>query len=155
MKPKFDQYFAADAWLRLWSLILVFILKLALIKILKFKFCVDACLVEIVKSMLGRDSKDEIWSRFYKNLWYVLNLRAFGNVFFYNFMLKKTCLKVQILQYIFLDWKCPHPLGTFLKIDLFWWRQPSLSERKKFPSPPGTCETTWETSRSNFWSTWS
>ena len=27
---------------------------------LKFKFCVDACLVEIVKLMLGRDSKDEI-----------------------------------------------------------------------------------------------
>ena len=36
MKLKFSQFFAADFWLRLWSLILVEILKLALVKILKF-----------------------------------------------------------------------------------------------------------------------
>ena len=35
-------------------------MKLGLVKILKFKFCVDACLVEILKLMLGRDSKNEI-----------------------------------------------------------------------------------------------
>ena len=34
--------FAADAWLRLWSLILVEILRLGLVKILKFKFSQDA-----------------------------------------------------------------------------------------------------------------
>ena len=42
--------FAADAWLRLWSLILVKILKLGLVKILKFK----------LKLMFGQDSEDEI-----------------------------------------------------------------------------------------------
>ena len=36
MKLKFGQFFAVDFWLRLWSLILVEILKLALVKILKF-----------------------------------------------------------------------------------------------------------------------
>ena len=35
---KFSQFFAADVWLRLRSLILVEILKLGLVKILKFKF---------------------------------------------------------------------------------------------------------------------
>ena len=32
-----------------------------------------------------------------------------------NFILKKACLKVQNLQYNFLDLKCPPPLGTFPK----------------------------------------
>ena len=36
MKLKFGQFFAADFWLRLWTLILVEILKLGLAKILKF-----------------------------------------------------------------------------------------------------------------------
>ena len=34
----FSQYFAADDWLRLGSLILVEVLKLKLVKILKFNF---------------------------------------------------------------------------------------------------------------------
>ena len=34
LKLKLGQYFAADVWLRLWSLILVKILKLGLVKIL-------------------------------------------------------------------------------------------------------------------------
>ena len=37
LKLKFSQYFAADPWLRLWGLFLVEILKLRLVKILKFK----------------------------------------------------------------------------------------------------------------------
>ena len=41
-KLKFDQYFGANAWWRLWSLILVEILKLGLIKLLKFKFIRNA-----------------------------------------------------------------------------------------------------------------
>ena len=36
--------------------------------------------------------------------------------FFFNFMPNKPCLKVQILQYKFLNWKCLPPLGTFPKI---------------------------------------
>ena len=37
------------------------ILKLGLVKILKFKFSrnADICLIEILKLMLGRDSEDE------------------------------------------------------------------------------------------------
>ena len=55
---KFGQYFAADAWLRLWSFILVEILKLGLVKILKLKFSRNAeiwlgfwswCLVDILE----------------------------------------------------------------------------------------------------------
>ena len=42
LKLKFDQYFAADTWFILWSLILVKILKLGLVKILKFKFSQNA-----------------------------------------------------------------------------------------------------------------
>ena len=58
LKLKFGHYFAADAWLWLWSLFLVAILKLGLVKIFKFKFCRNAdvwlifwswCLVEILK----------------------------------------------------------------------------------------------------------
>ena len=41
-KIKIGQYFAADASLRLWSLILVTILKLCLAKILKFEFSQNA-----------------------------------------------------------------------------------------------------------------
>ena len=39
-----------------------------------------------------------------------------------TFMLKKPCLKVQILQYKFLDWKWPPPppFGTFPKIHPIW-----------------------------------
>ena len=42
-------------------------------------------------------------------------------------MLKKPYLKVQNLQYKFLDWKLPPPpFGTFPKIHPFWRRHPSL-----------------------------
>ena len=51
----------SDVWLRLWSWILVEILKLGLAKIWKFKFLWRYwCLVEIFKLRLGRDSEDEI-----------------------------------------------------------------------------------------------
>ena len=50
-------------------------------------------------------------------MWYELNpwVRcAFGNVFlFYNFMLKKPCLKVQILQYKFWIKNDPPPFWNF------------------------------------------
>ena len=55
-KLKFGQYFVADAWLRLWNLIFLEILKQGLVEILKFKYCGIAyvwlwswswCLVEI------------------------------------------------------------------------------------------------------------
>ena len=50
--------------------------------------------------------------------------------FYIMFMLKKPCLKVQILQYKFLDWKCPPPpFGTFPKIHPFWRRRLSLRKR--------------------------
>ena len=44
------------------------------------------------------------------------------------FMLKKPYLKVQNLQYKFLDWKWPPPpFGTFPKIHPFWRCHPSLT----------------------------
>ena len=43
------------------------------------------------------------------------------------FMLKKAYLKVQNLQYKFLDWKWPPPFGTFPKIHPLWRRRLSLS----------------------------
>ena len=58
LKLKFGHYSATDAWLWLWSLILVAILRLGLVKIFQFKFCRNAdvwlrflswCLVEILK----------------------------------------------------------------------------------------------------------
>ena len=42
MKLDFGHYFATDAWLWLWSSILVEILKVGLLKIFKFKFCRNA-----------------------------------------------------------------------------------------------------------------
>ena len=55
----------SDVWLRSWSWILVEILKLGLAKIWKLKFLWRYwCLVEIFKLRLGRDSEDEILSRF-------------------------------------------------------------------------------------------
>ena len=72
LKLNFGHYFAADAWLWLWSSFLVEILKLGLVKILKFNFWRNAevwlrfwswCLVEILK-MIDQD--------LCKNLWYDL-----------------------------------------------------------------------------------
>ena len=45
-------------------------------------------------------------------------------------MVKKPCLKVQILQYRFLDWKWPPPFGTFPKIHPIWKRASSLREEE-------------------------
>ena len=64
LKMNFGQYFSADVWLRLWSWISVEILKLGLVQILKFKFCGDASLDEILELMLDRDFEDETWSKF-------------------------------------------------------------------------------------------
>ena len=75
LKLKFGQSFAADGWLRLWSLILVEILKLELVKILKLKFghyfATDAWLwlwsfVEML--MFGRDFEVGACSRFWRCL---------------------------------------------------------------------------------------
>ena len=64
LKLKFGHYFAADAWLWLWSSILVEALKLGLVKIFKFQVLWKCwCLVDILKLVLGRDSED-VWSRF-------------------------------------------------------------------------------------------
>ena len=85
LKLKFGQYFAAEVCLRWRSWILVKIMKLGLVKILKFKFSRDAdvwlkfwswCLVEILKMKFDQD--------LFSNLWYELNPRvrcAFGNVY--------------------------------------------------------------------------
>ena len=63
LKLKFGQHFAAYVWLELWSWILVKILKLGLVKILKFKFSRDAdvwlrfwswCMVEILKMKIDQ-----------------------------------------------------------------------------------------------------
>ena len=55
LEREFCQYFAADAWLRLWSLLLVEILKLGLVKILKLS------LVKMLR--LGWDSEDKVCVR--------------------------------------------------------------------------------------------
>ena len=77
MKLKFGRSFAADAWLWLWSSILVEILKLGLVKIYKFKFCRNAdvwlrfwswCLVEILK-MFDQDLCKNLWYDLKKLLW--------------------------------------------------------------------------------------
>ena len=79
------QFFSADLLKRLWSWILVRILKLDLAKNLKLRFYGKAddwlrfwswCLVEILKMKFDQD--------LFLNLWYDLNPRvccAFGNVF--------------------------------------------------------------------------
>ena len=70
LKLKFGHYFATDAWLWLWSSILVEILKLGLVKIYKFKFCRNAdvwlrfwswCLVKILK-MFDQDLCMNSWN---------------------------------------------------------------------------------------------
>ena len=69
---KFGQYFAPDVWFTLYipNWILVEILKLCLVKILKFKFSRNADIW--LKLLLGRYYEDEIWSRFFWTLvkWY-------------------------------------------------------------------------------------
>ena len=52
-------------WLRLWRLLLVEILKLRLVKILKFKLSRNADIwLRFLKLLLGQDYEDEIQSRF-------------------------------------------------------------------------------------------
>ena len=62
LKLKFDQYFAADAWWRLLSSILIKIMKLGLVKMLKFKCNQNVWLrfwswflVEIMKMKFDQD----------------------------------------------------------------------------------------------------
>ena len=87
--------FAADACLRLWSVILVEILKLDLVDILKFKFSKNDdvwlrfwswCLVDILKMKCEQDLCKNLWYDLNKLLWYAeLNSRvrcSFGNVYF-------------------------------------------------------------------------
>ena len=57
MKLKFGQYFAADVWSRLQSLILVKILNLGWVKILSLDLVGMLCLVQILKLMLNQDSE--------------------------------------------------------------------------------------------------
>ena len=77
LKLKFGHYFAADAWLWLWSSILLEILKLGLVKIFEFKFCRNAnvwlifwnwCLDEILK-MFDQDLCKNLWYDLKKLLW--------------------------------------------------------------------------------------
>ena len=73
LKLKFGQYFAADVWLRLRSLILVKILKLGLVKILSLH------LVKML--MFGWGFEVDAWSTFWG--WSLINQVhcAFGNVY--------------------------------------------------------------------------
>ena len=75
LKLQFDQYFADGVWLRIWFWILVEILKLSLVKILKFKFSRNAdvwlsfwsCyLVEILKMKFYQDLLKNLWYDFGK-----------------------------------------------------------------------------------------
>ena len=95
LKLMFRQDFVAEVWslfsswcLWFWSLILVEILKLGLVKIFKFKFFSKCwCLVEILKLVLDRLCKN-LWYDLKKLLWWAkLNPRvrcAFGNVFLFQ-----------------------------------------------------------------------
>ena len=73
------QYFAADAWLRLWNLILVEIVKLGLFKILMFEFSRNAddwlrfwswCLFKILKMKFYQDLCENLWYDLKKLLWF-------------------------------------------------------------------------------------
>ena len=72
-----------------------------------------------------------------------------------TFMLKKPCLKVQILQYKFLDWKWPPPLfGNFSEnsSDLEMWGIPkwsNIDENICKGSPLGSLQ-----SSSTIWAPW-
>ena len=62
LKLKFGHQFAADAWLWLWSSILVEILKLGLVNISKLKFCPD---FEHKVSRFGQDFEVDVEVRFW------------------------------------------------------------------------------------------
>ena len=64
LKLNFGQYFAVDVWLSLRSLILVKILKLGLVKILSLHLVEMLMFGWDFEVDAGRDSEDEIWSRF-------------------------------------------------------------------------------------------
>ena len=83
LKLNFGHYFATDAWLWLWSSILVEILKLGLIKIFKFKFCRNA----------------DVWLMF----WSWCLKHAFFNIFisYCKYKVSLTCLS-QVLFLLFL-----------------------------------------------------
>ena len=98
LRQDFEAEVAADPWLRLWRLFLVEILRLRLVKILKFKISRNAdiwlmfwscCLVEIMKIKSNQDLFENLWYDLKKLLWWAeLNPRvrcAFGNVYiWYN-----------------------------------------------------------------------
>ena len=71
LKLKFGHYFATDAWLWLWSSILVEILKLCLVKILSLS------LAEIL--MFGWDFEVNAWSRFWT--WNLINIFDMNSTF--------------------------------------------------------------------------
>ena len=94
LRQDFEAEVAADPWLRLWRLFLVEILRLRLVKILKFKISRNAdiwlmfwscCLVEIMKMKSNQDLFENLWYDLKKLLWWAeLNPRvrcAFGNDF--------------------------------------------------------------------------
>ena len=94
LRQDFEAEVAADPWLRLWRLFLVEILRLRLVKILKFKISQNAdiwlmfwscCLVEIMKIKSNQDLFENLWYDLKKLLWWAeLNpwvYCAFGNVF--------------------------------------------------------------------------
>ena len=82
LRLKSSQYFAADPCLRLWRVFLVEIMKLRLVKILKFKFngyadiwlrFRSSCLVEIMKMKSDQDLFENLCYDKKKLLWYKQN----------------------------------------------------------------------------------
>ena len=77
LKLKFRRNFEAEVWLRSWSLILVAILKLGLVKILNLRFNRDAdvwlrfswCLVGFLKMKFDQDLCKNLWFDLKKLLW--------------------------------------------------------------------------------------
>ena len=109
MKLNLGQYFAADAWLRLWSFILVEILKLGLVKILKFKFSRNA----------------EIWLRFWS--WCLVDIleMKFDQNLCKNFDMTKEVILVSRTQPSspLCLWQCLFlaPSGALIAIPTYYW----------------------------------
>ena len=74
LKLKFGQSFAADGWLRLWSLILVEILKLGLVKICLVQFSLSLSSSFVKMLMIGWDFEVDAWSRFWR--WILIKIRV-------------------------------------------------------------------------------
>ena len=117
LRQDFEAEVAADPWLRLWRLFLVEILRLHLVKILKFKILSQnadiwlrfwsCCLVEIMKIKSNQDLFENLWYDLKKLLWWAeLNPRvrcAFGNVFYIRLLSSKMPCKLIYLPLLHTD----------------------------------------------------